>query len=199
LTEQKNGLVSYSSTIFNEKGTMMKQKKLGIAGLMLVLFTTFFAVNVSADKPNSGSGIEVLSAIASHEDVYLLQDPSWQTSCGTPLAVDVTQEVATACDGSFSCYFDATALLGDFAFGCAKEFDVEWSCGDDTLNTAHIAEEWPLVANLECALPEMVNVCHKAGKKGKTITLYINHAAVAAHVRHGDTEGECGGEPPLEF
>jgi hypothetical protein len=174
---------------------MMTHKKLGIVGLTLVLFATFFAVNVSADKPNSdsGSGIEVLSAIASHDDVYLL--PANLGRCFTPLEVDVTQEVATACDGSFSCYFDATDLLGDFAFGCAKEFTVEWSCGDDTLNTAHIAEEWPLVANMECALPEMVNVCHKAGKKGKTITLYINHAAVDAHLRHGDSEGECGGDP----
>jgi hypothetical protein len=204
LTEQKNGLVSYSSTIINEKGTMMKQKKLGIAGLALVLFATFFTVNVSADKP--GSGIEVVEATWGQgaTPVYY---PNGCTNGEVVPTGNITNDVTDACDGLESCEFNVLTQIdigtvpgapwpNDPAYGCAKELVVDYVCDGESINITTGAS----TVTLECAIAdEMVNVCHKAGKRGKTMTLYINHAAVAAHVRHGDTEGECGGEPPLEF
>jgi hypothetical protein len=41
-----------------------------------------------------------------------------------------------------------------------------------------------------------VQVCHHAGKSGKTKTLRIGAAALAAHREHGDTAGPCGEPPP---
>jgi hypothetical protein len=74
---------------------------------------------------------------AQTQDIQVVSASYGSVSCHTPVG-NVTGIVAAECDGEVSCnvYVD-NSVFGDPAYGCAKDFTAQWTCGTGTaLQTA---------------------------------------------------------------
>jgi hypothetical protein len=92
-----------------------------------------------ASRPEGGTGaISVTSA-------------TYGASCGVPVG-NWTNAIAQACNGLPSCEFRVdVAVLGDPAFGCEKDFQVDWVCGDGRAGHASLtAEAYGQTVRLSC-------------------------------------------------
>lgn len=70
-------------------------------------------------------------------------------NCGRPL--DATADVAARCDGRFVCNYRVNhRRIGDPAYGCAKDFQVSWSCGGYSYRGGAFPEASGKVIGLRC-------------------------------------------------
>jgi hypothetical protein len=85
-------------------------------------------VTCAAGQASGGSAISVTNA-------------TYGANCGAP-AGNATAALGTSCNGSPTCDYRVDhTVIGDPVFGCQKDFQVDWVCGDGIAGHASVPPE----------------------------------------------------------
>lgn len=117
------------------------------------------ALVAAKNTANCGNVVAQLDAIftkyrakAKSANTMTINSASYGKNCPNAKNADVTSKVKGSCDGKEKCAYTVSAgVLGDTASGCAKAFEVEYTCpakGTRKLNLA--AEANNKIADLDC-------------------------------------------------
>src|SRR5262245_43674606 len=94
--------------------------RIRIASLSLLLLSSC-AATVEAPPPAVPAGPALIQVVAG----------SYGANCKTPHG-NKTDHLRQACDGRQSCSYRVDhTVIGDPAYGCAKDYVAEWRCGAD--------------------------------------------------------------------
>jgi hypothetical protein len=105
------------------------------------------------DNGNGGTGDGGTGGPPQATGPITVTSATYGGNCGQPKG-NVTGFLASACNGKSSCDYEIHwETIGDPAFGCQKDFSVEWTCGPGiNLSTGAAAEAgYGSVVSLGCA------------------------------------------------
>ncbi|KYG08937.1 hypothetical protein BE21_20705 [Sorangium cellulosum] len=128
-----------------------------LGGFLAISSTSGSAAQETADIGREGetAGVsdnpENEAADEARRGSIMVIEATYGANCGTP-AGNQTYNLARACNGLTYCQYAVDhRVIGDPAYGCAKEYYARWQCGrGDVRSTAVPAEASGRTVTLQC-------------------------------------------------